>query len=550
LAHKPRHSLVIGVVLSLVVAASAHAAIGDLDTSFGAPNGFVLTGQMGANLNGGGVLVDPSDPSGRIVVRANQFIGSTTEMFGLVRYLPSGALDHDFNGTGMNFQQLAGRTHSVALAMAPAPGGKLLIGGSTTDGTTRQFMAARFTDAGALDSSFDPTGNPPGTVETDLLGSTHEDITGLGLLSSSKIAAVGSAQGGALEYFRYTETGAVDLSPVADTFTGVTSISPTSMAVAPGDKVLVGGFATVGTSDQLFVARLLSDGTPDSTFGTAGITTFNVGTPTGTDRANAIALQPDGSVVIVGTADVDESAPQAVVARVTSGGGLDPGFGSGGVTLLSPGANKSAANAVALQPNGKVLVAGEANVIGEGSGDFALMRLNSNGTLDPTFGSGGVAIHSLVAAGDIAAGVALQPDGNVVLAGSTFDTSSDVGVARFLGGEVPTPGSATGGSDRTKPKISKLKLLTKRLRATLKVRVHLNEAGKVTIKVTSKKRTLATKTVRFTKASTKTIKIKLGHRARTRLANFRKPAIKLVVSATDLAGNKSKRTLSAKLKRR
>jgi uncharacterized delta-60 repeat protein len=546
LAHKPRHSLVIGVVLSLVLAGSARAAIGDLDTSFGAPNGFVLTGQMGANLGGGGVLVDPS---GRIVVRANEFIGSTTQLFGIVRYLPSGALDHDFNGTGMNFQQLAGRTHSVALAMAPADG-KLLIGGYTTDGTTTQFMAARFTDGGALDSSFDPTGNPPGTVETDLPVSTDERIMGLGVLSSAKIAAVGSATGGALEYLRYTDTGGVDLAPVADTFTGVTSISPTSMAVAPGDKVLVGGFATVGTSDQLFVARLLSDGTPDSTFGTAGITTFNVGTPTGTDRANAIALQPDGSVVIVGTADVNESAPQAVVARVTSGGGLDPGFGSGGVTLLSPGANKSAANAVALQPNGKVLVAGDANVIGEGSGDFALMRLDSNGTLDPTFGSGGVAVHSLVAAGDIAAGVALQPDGNVVLAGSTFGTSADVGVARFLGGEVPTPGSATGGGDRTKPKISKLKLLTKKLGKTLKVRVHLSEAGKVTIKVTAKKRTLATKTVRFTKASTKTIKIKLGHRARTRLAKFRKPAIKLVVSATDLAGNKSKRTLSAKLRRR
>jgi hypothetical protein len=77
----------------------------------------------------------------------------------------------------------------------------------------------------------------------------------------------------------------------------------------------------------------------------------------------------------------------------------------------------------------------------------------------------------------------------------------------------------------------------------------MSEASKVTIKVVLRKRKLAAKTVRFTKAQTKTIKIKLRHRAFARLAKLRRPAIKLTVTATDLAGNKAKRrTLSARLR--
>lgn len=530
------------MVLSLVLAVSAHAAPGDLDTSFGAPNGFVLTGQLGQNLGGGRVLVDPS---GRIVVMGGV---NGAQAFVVLRYLPTGALDHDFNGSGMNSQSLNGVTETSGIAMLREPAGQLLLGGYAGSSSDRQFMLARFTDAGALDSTFGPAGNPPGTVKTDVPASSDERITGIGLLSSGKIAVVGSAQVAGFEYMRYTDTGGVDLAPTLVSFTGVTGYSPRSMIVAPGDKVLVGGFATVGTTQEFFVARLLSDGAPDATFGTGGIATFNIGDLGGSDSANAIALQPDGSVVMAGTADVN-LMPHVAVARVTPSGNLDPSFGFQGVTELFPGSTKSEGTAVALQPNGKVLVSGAANVIGEGSGDFTLMRLNSNGAPDPTFGSGGAAVHSLVPGGDIAQGVALQPDGNVVLAGTAFGTAADVAVARFVGGEVAVKGPPPPPGDTTKPKISKLKLLTKRVRATLKVRVHMSEASKVTIKVVLRKRKLAAKTVRFTKAQTKTIKIKLRHRAFARLAKLHRPAIKLTVTATDLAGNKAKRrTLSARLR--
>jgi uncharacterized delta-60 repeat protein len=548
----------LALVLLALASGTAAAAPGDLDTSFGAPNGFVLTGVSGANVNGGGVLVDPAE---RIVVRASENV-SGHPLLGLIRYLPSGALDPALGGgSGMVFKSFTGFTDSLALSMLRQPDGAIVLGGYADNGSNREFAVARFTDAGALDTSFNSTG----MQVTDLATSTDEWITGLGLLSSGNIAAVGSAQGGALEYLRYTTGGAVDLGPVASTFTGVTSISPTSMVVEPGDKILVGGSARVGATDQLFVARLKDDGTPDTTFGTGGITTFNVGSPTGNDRSQAIALQPDGSVVIAGTCDVNLADNEMAVARLTPSGSLDPSFGSGGIVLLSPSPSKDIANAVALQPNGKILVGGEVNVIGEGSGDFAVVRLNPNGSPDQTFGSGGAAVRSLLTGGDIATAIALQGDGNIVAAGSAFPGGSgDVAVARFLGGEVPPPPPPPAARDTTKPKISRLKLLTTHLRAirrakTLKVRVHLSEAGSVTIKVTIAVRrrhqrprtvTLAHRTVHFTKAGTKTFQIKLGRSARSRLSKLSKPKIKLTASAKDLAGNRAKqRTLSAKLKR-
>ncbi len=543
------------MVLSLVVASAARAAPGDLDTSFGAPNGFVLTAVTGANLGGGGVLVDPA---GRIVVRASEF-ASGNEMYGLLRYLPEGALDPDFNGSGMVFQSFPGATNSAPITMLRQPDGAVLEGGYADNGTDKKFAVARFTDAGQLDPSFSG-----GTRVTDLIGSDDERITGLGLLSSGRIAAVGSDQNGTLEYLRYTSTGTVDLDPVSSTFAGVSGIAPTSMVVEPGDKVLVGGYARVGATDQLFVARLKDDGTPDTTFGTGGISTFNVGSATGSDRGQSIVMQPDGSVVIAGSSDIDLGASEFAVARLTPSGNLDPSFGSGGISLLDPSPQKDVANGLALQPDGKLLVGGEGNVIGEGSGDFAVLRLNTNGTPDPSFGTGGAAVHSLISGGDIASGIALQGDGKIVAAGSAFPGGSgNVAVARFLGGE-PAAAPPPAARDTTKPKISRLKLLSRRLRAirrskALKVRVHLSEPGTVTLKATIRVKrrhrrartiVLAHKTIHFTKAATKTVKLKLGRVARKRLRKLHPLKIKLVASAKDLAGNKAKqRILSAKLKR-
>ncbi|HEY1596584.1 MAG TPA: delta-60 repeat domain-containing protein [Thermoleophilaceae bacterium] len=548
----------------MLTAAPALAAPADLDTSFGAPNGFVLTGVSGGNVNGRGVIIDPA--TGNYVVGAGQFI-STIESMGAMQYLPNGTLDETFGGEdgaapGTEFVGIMGETTTAESDIVRQPDGSLVLGGYTTPGKD-EFALARLTPAGKLDTSFNPAGTQPGTVTTDISPTTSDRISALGIQSSAKIVAIGSSAG-ALAFARYNTTGTIDGTPVVTSFTGVDSVQPDAAVVEPGDKILVGGEATVGTLEEFMVARLTADGSPDSTFGNGGIVTFTLGSPTSRDFATSIALQPDGDALIAGDADQD-STQDFGVARLTPSGDLDPSFGSGGVSVLSVTPEQDEANGMTLQPNGKVLLVGRAGGIGEGAGDLAVVRLDTSGAPDPTFGTGGVVIHPLPPAEPSRANsVAVQGDGKIVTVGSGGTaTGNDVAVARFMGGEVPPP-PPPPARDTVKPKLSKLKLLTTHLRTirkkkALKVRVHMSEAGTLTLKATiSVKRrhhkartiTLLRKTTRFTKAATKTITLKLSRSALARLGKLHTLKIKLSFSAKDLAGNKSSRALTAKLKRR
>jgi uncharacterized delta-60 repeat protein len=175
-------------------------------------------------------------------------------------------------------------------------------------------------------------------------------------------------------------------------------------------------------------------GTLDVSFGVDGALRTNLG---GTyDWAFATAIQPDGRILAAGVSDAKGTYDFAL-ARYTSTKALDPTFGDGGVVLTDFDNSYDWAYALALLPNGKILVAGVSDA--SGSKDFALARYNPDGTLDPTFGRGGLLTersHSLTA--DIIRGLAVQPDGRIVVAGVTYDDVATLGpngdfmVARYL----------------------------------------------------------------------------------------------------------------------
>jgi uncharacterized delta-60 repeat protein len=551
----------------LLCAAPALAAPADLDTTFGAPNGFALVGETGGNVNGGEVLIDPS--TGNYLVGANDFVGAGNQM-GAMRFLPGGALDSGFGGEsgatpGTEFVPITGETDTAETGMVRQSNGAIVLGGFSGGGGPNRLALVRLTAAGKLDTSFNSGGTQPGTIVTDLTPRSAR-IGGLGIQSSGKIVALGTADQQLL-FARYNTNGTPDGTPVISSFTGIDTVQVLGAVVEPGDKILVGGNATVGTLEKFMVARLNADGSPDSTFGSGGIVTFTVGSPTARDFANAIAMQPDGDPLIAGEAD-QGGTDDMVVARLTTSGDLDPSFGSGGVSILSATPEEDSARALTLQPNGKVILAGSGGRTGEGTGDLALARLNANGTPDATFGTAGAVVQPIPGAEPtLGSGVAVQSDGKIVVSGTASPTGAahpDALVARFLGGEVPPPPPPPPTSDTTKPKISKLKLLTKHLRTIrktkkLKVRAHLSEPGTLTLKATiSVKRshhkartiTLSRKTVRFTKAATKTVTLKLGRKAISRLSKLHTLKIKLSLSAKDLAGNKSSRALTVKLRRR
>jgi uncharacterized delta-60 repeat protein len=164
-------------------------------------------------------------------------------------------------------------------------------------------------------------------------------------------------------------------------------------AVQPDGKIVVAGtvsFVAGGpTSTSIALARYNTDGSLDNSFGNGGQVTTQVAAPASDlAAANRIALQPDGKIVIVGGIDL---------ARYTSAGALDNTFGSGGlVSLSTPGQN------LVIQPDGKIVIVGS-----------NLERFNADGSVDASFGTGGQVTLS-----SPESGIALQPDGRIVVAGS------------------------------------------------------------------------------------------------------------------------------------
>ena len=163
-------------------------------------------------------------------------------------------------------------------------------------------------------------------------------------------------------------------------------------------------------------------GDPDSTFASDGIVTTDFA-PTGNDFGEAVAIQPDGKIVVAGTS-FNGSTYVFALARYSTNGDLDPTFGSGGRVTTAIGNMDDRATAVAIQPDGKIVAAGSSFTNGTGYG-FALVRYNPDGSLDNTFSGDGIQHDDISAGSDEAYSIALQPDGKIVLAGYANNGSSN-----------------------------------------------------------------------------------------------------------------------------
>ena len=229
-----------------------------------------------------------------------------------------------------------------------------------------------------------------------------------------------------------------------------------AVAVQGDGRIVVAGFASTSANGKDFaVARLLPDGSLDQTFGTKGLVTIpftSGGSAFADDVAYDVAIQPDGKIVLAGSARFDFAA-----ARLNADGSLDTSFAGKGQTTIvfGPGGfDADEARAMAIQPDGKIVLAGFSDT-NEFQHDFALVRLNANGTPDSTFGGKGRASIGFDLGGsneDKAFGVALQSGGQIVVVGSAqvsfggFGSNvSDMAIARFNPDGTPDQSFGTGG---------------------------------------------------------------------------------------------------------
>lgn len=197
------------------------------------------------------------------------------------------------------------------------------------------------------------------------------------------------------------------------------------VAVQPDGKIVVAG----GSTGTFLLARYLPNGSPDPSFGDGGYVQTHF-----PDWAlpRAVALQPDGKIVLAGASvpvpvDVNgvEVTSQFTLARYNPNGSLDTSFGTDGITTtIIPEPERTGwsadANAVAILPNGEILAAGSAGYDAfPPLSSFALVRYTPDGSLDPSFGEGGI-VQTAFSGYDYLSGIVVQPDGKVVATGTSF----------------------------------------------------------------------------------------------------------------------------------
>ena len=357
-------------------------------------------------------------PDGKILVAAYSgvtFDGPSSALgkTALLRYGSDGTLDSTFGSGGIVRTALAQGDAGVS-AMTVQPDGKIVLAGTTfTSFSPTSFFLVRYMPDGTLDTSL---GGGQGIVSTAGGKGCDTAANALALQADQKIVVVGCG------VLRYNADGTPDSSFGSAGFVG--GLEGKAVVIQSDGKIVITGPAE---PNNVLVARLNPDGTLDSGFGSGGKASTPVGpfpSPIGGNlpiSGNAVTVQPDGKIVVVG------GSGRVIVARYNPDGTLDAGFGIGGIVITgvsSIGVDRG--NAMVMQADGKIVVTGGSSVnLGQIAGEpfnefvFLLVRYNSNGTLDSTFGVGGVVTRSAsgpsVAAEAVA--IALEPDGSIVVAG-------------------------------------------------------------------------------------------------------------------------------------
>lgn len=339
-----------------------------------------------------------------------------------------GSLDFSFGNQGKTVASI-NNNNELGSSVIIQQDGKLLVGGFCNTGNNNDFALMRFNVDGTIDNSFDFDGSAVVPI------GTGDDVGyNLALQSDGKILLAGSTFNLNKYNFgliRFNADGSLD-----NTFggSGIVSVSfgnsndiCSSVAIQQDGKIVMTGISDNGSDYDVALARLNADGSLDDTFSSDGKLTTAIGNLY--DYGNGLIIQPDGKIVITvffnGTTNLDLFA-----VRYLSNGVLDNTFGSNGITVTDFGEGTN--NYVycgALQTDGKILMGGYSDGSNE---DFGLIRLNADGSLDNTFDGDGKLTSQIGTGDDKAKSIALQVDGKIILAGQSFNgTDFDYALIRY-----------------------------------------------------------------------------------------------------------------------
>ena len=372
------------------VAIARYDSVGNRDTSYG--SGGITTTTIGYAGTTAGLALQPD---GKAIVASKK---ASTGYFGAARFNTNGSLDGGFgNGGWSGVNVVPTGFTAVPMGVGLQSTGKIVVGGiaveSLQNPTAHSAVLARFTTSGATDNGKGGFGN----------------------------VVSGKATGYVKETF------------------GATIVSFDAVAIQQDDKVVaVGDFSpTRSASGQLIVARYTAAGVRDTTFNGSGYSVLNLPgiNNTSVNGGHGVAMQSDGKIVVVSTASGIDGSSDVLVVRFNSNGSLDTSFG-GGVGYVRLDIDGTVSQSietgydVTIQPDGKIVAIGQEVIWSATPGqptNVLVARLNPNGTPDLTFGSGGFKIGAPPTGAEYhsfrAAGVALQTDGSIIVAGIDYQSS-------------------------------------------------------------------------------------------------------------------------------
>ena len=433
------------IALAALFVVSAPPAEAQQSPYFG--TGGIVTTDIGADDTAYAIAVQ-SD--GKIVVagEARKEGEGRSLDFALARYNADGSLDTSFSGDGKVTTDFSSR--NLAFALAVQPDRKIVVAGAAVMNVV-DFALARYNADGSLDTSF----SGDGKVTTDFASGDDRAWAVAVQPNRKIVAAGYSHNGTDYDFAlaRYNPDGSLDTSFGGDgkvtTPIGSARDRGYAMAVQSDGKIVVAGDSTNASGNNDFaVARYNTDGSLDTSFSSDGKVTTAFASDV--DQAWAVAVQPDGKIVAAGHSSSNGTTFDIALARYNSDGSLDTSFsGDGKVTTDISGSHDDTAYAMALQSNGRIVVAGRSNSDGMNE-DFAVARYNANGSLDTSFSRVGYVTTPIGSDYERAWAMALQSDGKIVVAGysnsgTQVDVEKDFALARY---------TANGSLDAPLPTLS------------------------------------------------------------------------------------------------
>jgi uncharacterized delta-60 repeat protein len=395
---------------------------GTLDTTFGTAG--KVTTNFGSDVDYAAAVI--LDASNRLVVAGGRLNGNTMD-FVVARYTTNGSLDTTFGTGGIVTTDIAS-SNDIAKALILDNNNRLVVAGesdTSSDGSNHRFALVRYNADGTLDATFG-TG---GKVTTDVSPS-YDYVGALLLDQNNRLVVTGDGNfthNRDVALVRYNTNGTLDTTfgtgGIVRTDFGTIIDSGHALIRDNNNKLIVAGSKYDQVNSDVILARYNVDGTLDTTFGTGGKVSTNLGS--NRDEANALIRDSSNRLIIAGT---NGTFGDIALARYSTNGTLDTTFGSSGIVTTGVATNNDSTNALIIDYRGRLVVAGTSASVNNGQG--VLVRYNPSGTLDTSFSTTGVVTINF-GAGRYRATALLQDRTNRLVVVGNNDNNSDVTLVRY-----------------------------------------------------------------------------------------------------------------------